>query len=249
MRGRQFAFALLAGVACGPTAKDIENAQIHYDLAVNAMESTHDAQGALRELQIALQTNPSMPEAHNALGLVLHLMFHKPEEAVAEYQIALKLDPKNSEAANNLGAALTDLGRYGEAAGMFRLALGNDLYRTPFIARGNLGWALYKQGDAAAGIADLKASVQMNADYCQGYRSLGMIADEQGQVDEAIAEFNAYAQHCKDMAEAHYRLARALLRTGKTVDQDRAREEFGRCASGPPGDLAGECDKLLKMMQ
>ena len=246
MRSLLLLSLVVAGVGCGPTAKEIESAQIHYDLGINAMEANHDPQGALRERLTAVQTNPGFADAHNALGLVYHLMLHKPEEAVGEYQLALKFDPKDSDAANNLGAALTDLGRYTEAAAMFERALTNDLYRTPYIARGNLGWALYKSGDIAGGITNLKASVQMNVDYCQGYRSLGMIASEQGQLQEALTKFSAFATRCPTMPEAHYRKGMVLLKMG---DQEHAREEFGQCSSGTPGDLTVECERLIRMMQ
>ncbi len=243
------ALALGQAVACGPTAKDIETAQVHYDLGVNAMEVSHDPQSALRELRIAEQANPGMADVHTALGLVYAQMLQRPEEAIAEYKVALKLEPTNGEAANNYGTALIDLGRYGEAAELFRRALANDLYRTPFIARGNLGWALYKQGDVAGGIANLKQAIQLNTDYCQGYRSLGMIASDQGQLDEATAQFTAYVKHCPTMAEAHLRLGMVLLKLGKPGDQDRAREQFGLCSSEGAGELATECSRLLKLMQ
>ncbi len=238
---------LLLPVACGPNQRDLENAQIHYDLGVSAMETAHDSQTALRELQASVAANPDMPDVYNALGLVYHLMLHRPEEAVTNYQRALRLEPKNSEAANNLGAALTDLGRYTEAAAMFERALSNDLYRTPYIAQGNLGWALYKSGDVAGGLSHLKIAVQVNQDYCQGYRSLGMIASEQGQLAEAETEFAAFERHCPTLCESHYRLAMVLLKRG---DQPRAREELGMCTAGCPAtDLSTECDRLLKMMQ
>lgn len=238
---------VVLAVSCGPTQKDLESAQIHFDLGVSAMENAHDAQTALRELQIAVQANPDLADGYNVLGLVYHLMLHRPEEAVANYQKALKLEPKNSEAANNLGAALTDLGRYTEAAAMFERALSNDLYRTPYIAQGNLGWALYKSGDVQGGLSHLKISVQVNQDYCQGYRSLGMIASEMGQLAEAETEFTAFEKHCPTVCESHYRLAMVLL---KRADQTRAREQLGLCTSGCPStDLSTECERLLKMMQ
>jgi len=238
---------LLVAAACGPNQKDIESAQIHFDLGVSAMENTHDAQTAIKELRIALQANPNLVDAYNALGLVYHLMLHRPEEAIANYQAGLKIDPKNGEVANNEGAALTDLGRYTEAAAMFERALSNDLYRTPYIAQGNLGWALYKSGDVQAGVGHLKTAVQINPDYCQGYRSLGMIASELGQLAEAETQFRAFEKHCPKLCESHYRLAMVMLKRG---DQGPARDQLGLCSSGCPStDLAVECDRLLKMMQ
>ncbi len=241
--------AALGLVACGINAHDRENAQIHYDLGVNAMEQSHDAQTALKELEISAAANPDMPEVHNAMGIVYHLMLHKPDEAVAQYQLALKLDPKLTEAANNLGAALTDLGRYSEAAEMFKRALADELYRTPYIAEGNLGWVLYKSGDVAGGIQHLKAAIATNAGYCQGYRSLGMIYAETNQLADAETQFTRFHDKCPDLPEASYRLGLVLL---KEDQQDRAKQQFQACADAKEAkdtDLGSECARMIKLMQ
>ncbi|MHB8419189.1 MAG: social motility TPR repeat lipoprotein Tgl [Myxococcales bacterium] len=241
------AIAALAG--CGPTAKDIEAAQIHYDLGVNAMEQQHDAPSALKELETAVLKNPNMAEAQNAIGLVDHLMLHKPEEAVAHYLRALELNPKYSEAANNLGADYLDLGRYAEAAAMFRRVLADELYRTPYVAEGNLGWALYKSGDVAGAVQHLKAALAQNRGYCQGYRSLGLIDAETGRLEDAEQEFSLFHEKCPDVPEASYRLGLVLLKEGK---QDRAREELAACADAKAAkdtDVGTACARLLKLMQ
>jgi type IV pilus assembly protein PilF len=241
---------LLSIAGCGPTQKEIEAAQIHYDLAVNAMENAHDAPTALHELQVALQLNPRSADAQNATGLVLHLMLHRPEQAVPHYLEAIKLDPKNSEIKNNLGACYLDLGKYPEAMVLFEQALQDVLYRTPFIAQGNLGWALYKSGDIQGGIQHLKLSVQLNPEYCQGYRSLGMIYSDSGQLAEARHAFESFQKRCPQLPEGHYRLGLVLL---KLNEQGRARDEFAACVKDqkdqPNSDLGAECDRLLKLLQ
>ncbi len=235
--------------ACGPTAHDLRNAQIHYDLGVNAMELQHDPQTALREFQAALQANPNMPEVQNGLGLVDHLMLHKPEEAVPHYLKALELDPKYSEAANNLGAAYLDLGRYADAARLFQQALSDELYRTPYIAEGNLGWALYKEGDVQGGLKQLRAAVERNPGYCQGYRSIGIIDADQGKLDEAEREFRRFHEKCPDIPESNYRLGLVLLKEGHG---DEARDALRACAGSQNAkdtDLGLECGRLLKLLQ
>jgi type IV pilus assembly protein PilF len=249
----RFAVRLAAGclclcvpLGCGPTQKDIESAQIHYELAVNAMENAHDAPTALHELQVALQLNPRMADAQNATGLVLHLMLHRPEQAVPHYLEAIKLDPKNSEIKNNLGACYLDLGRYAEAIALFEQALQDVLYRTPFIAQGNLGWALYKSGDTRGAVEHLKIAVQLNPEYCQGYRSLGMIYNDAGQLTDARRAFEAFQKRCPQLPEGHYRLGLVLL---KLDEQSKARAEFAACVKDQPNsDLGAECDRLLKLL-
>jgi Tfp pilus assembly protein PilF len=235
--------------ACPLSAHDREKAQIHYDLGVNAMEQAHDAPSALRELEISAQANPDNPEVHNAMGLVYHLMLHKPEEAVAQYQLALKLSPKFSEAANNLGTALLDLDRYSEAAEMFKRALADDLYRTPYMAEGNLGWVLYKSGDTVGGIQHLKAAIGLNVGYCQGYRLLGKIYQETSQLADAETQFIRFHDKCPDVPEASYLLGLVLL---KEDQQERAKQQFQACADAKESkdtDLGAECARMIKLMQ
>ncbi|MHB1846848.1 MAG: social motility TPR repeat lipoprotein Tgl [Deltaproteobacteria bacterium] len=239
----------LALTGCGPSAHDLENAQIHYDLGVNAMELQHDPQSALKDLEAAVQANPNMEQAQNALGLVYHMMLHRPEEAVPHYLRALELDPKDSEAANNLGAAYTDLGRYADAARMFQRALADELYRTPYIAEGNLGWVLYKEGDVQAGLQHLENAVRTNPAYCQGYRSLGMIDAEQGKLEAAEREFTRFHDKCPNLPESSYRLGLVLLKEGRDA---QAREQLRACAEAKGAkdtDLGAECGRLLKLMQ
>jgi type IV pilus assembly protein PilF len=240
---------LCAFPGCGPTQKDIEAAQIHYELAINAMENAHDAQTALHELQLAQQLNPRSADTQNATGLVLHLMLHRPEQAVPHYLEAIKLDPKNSEIKNNLGACYLDLGKYPEAIALFEQALQDVLYRTPFIAQGNLGWALYKSGDMRGAVEHLKLAIQTNPEYCQGYRSLGMIYSDTGQLAEARRAFEAFQKRCPQLPEGHYRLGLVLL---KLDEQSRARAEFAACAKDqkdqPNSELGAECERLLKLL-
>jgi type IV pilus assembly protein PilF len=243
---RVLALVGLLCAGCGPTNKDIETAKIHYDLGVSAMQNQRDAQAALKEIEIALKANPDMADAQNVMGLIYQFMLHRPDEAVGHYQAALRIDPKFMEAANSLGTAYIELGRYGEASKMFERVLADDLYATPFIAQGNLGWALYKGGNAANGIAHLRTAIQLNPGYCQGYRSLGTIFYELGQMGEAEKEFTQFQSQCPQVCEAGYRLGLTFLKEGQ---QDKARQHFVTCAACKEADIASECSHLLKLMQ
>jgi Tfp pilus assembly protein PilF len=132
---------------------------------------------------------------------------------------------------------------------MFRKALADELYRTPYIAEGNLGWVLYKSGDVPGGIQHLKAAIALNAGYCQGYRSLGMIYAETSQLADAETQFTRYHDKCPDLPEASYRLGLVLL---KEDQQDRAKQQFQACADAKEAkdtDLGSECSRMIKLMQ
>ena len=46
------------------------------------------------------------------------------------------------------------------------------LYPTPFIAHGNLGWALYKKGETKKAVDHIKAAVTTNPKRCSSSRAV-----------------------------------------------------------------------------
>ena len=75
------ALVLMGGCKHIPDERERELADNSYQMGVYHQQQGH-MQDALRELQKSLELNPDNPEALNAMGLVLHLSFNRPEEAV-----------------------------------------------------------------------------------------------------------------------------------------------------------------------
>jgi Tfp pilus assembly protein PilF len=230
----------------GPSTRDKETAQIHYELGINAQQS-NNPQEALKELRTALALNPTNFEAHNAMGILLHLGFNKPEDAIAHYKRALELDPNYSEAKNNLGNVYLDLRRYDEAAKLYEAVLADLLYPVPYIAQGNLGWALYKKGDVQQGIEHLKTSVALNPKFCLGYKNLGMIYEEKGERLESCRFIGKYRDACPEEGDAYYREGVCLARAGKG---NEARDRFKTCEAKTHNEaLKEDCARLRKQLQ
>lgn len=234
------AVLILAGCKHVPTEKERQGAQIHYDLGVQSQQS--DPQQAFKEFESALELDPEFTEAHNALGVVLHLAFRRLDEAVKHYKRALELRPTFSEAKTNLANVYLDQKRYDEAIKLYEEALNDMLYPTPYIAQGNLGWALYKKGEANKGIDQIKAAVTTNPKFCLGYKNLGIIFEERGQQDDACVQLGKYREQCPDVADAYFREGRCLASQGHT---DRAKQAFEECISKSTGDqLRDDCQRL-----
>ncbi len=211
-----FVWLLLAWAGLGcvhvPTEKEQQEAQAHYDLAVNM--SQKEPQAALLELDRALALDPEFPEAHNAKGVLMHMAFARPEDAIASYKKAIELKPAFSECKVNLGNVYLDQKRYDDAIVLYREALNDMLYRTPFLAQGNLGWAQYKKGDTEQAIQSIKAAVTLEPKFCLGYRNLGTIYDETGSVDEACRSYGKFRELCPDVADAYLREGVCLAKKG-----------------------------------
>lgn len=218
---------LLAGATCSsrPDPRAREQAAIHYDLGVQAMRGC-DARAALNEYQRAVELDPQLDLAHNALALTYHLSFGDTDSAVRHYQKALEINPKFSEACTNLANAYLAQGRYDEAIPFYERALSDMLYKTPFIAENNLGWCYYKKGDVQRGVDHIRSAIIANPQFCLGHRNLGIIYGELGEPQKSADGFALYAKHCPEAADAHFRYGAALL---KLQDTEGARRELQAC--------------------
>lgn len=243
-------FSCFCLVACRhvPTEHERHGAEIHYDLGVQE-QLGGDITSAVRDFQQAIELDDKFAEAHNAYALLLHLSFHKNAEAIEHYKRALQIRPTFSEAKVNLANVYLSSDQYDSAIRLYREALNDMLYPTPYIAENNLGWALYKKGDVATAVDNIKAAVTTNPRFCSGYRNLGIIWEEHGKRAEACQQFAQLFKHCPDDPEANFRQGVCLAGDGKT---NGAREAFSTCLTkDPPASLKEQCrtqlDKLGRM--
>jgi tetratricopeptide (TPR) repeat protein len=228
-----------------PTEQERRGAEIRYEIGLQA-QMVGNVQESYKELKKALELNPDYPEAHNAIAILLHIAFNRPEEAVVHYQKALELRPTFSEAQTNLANVYLSQARYDEAIKLYELSLNDMLYPTPFIAQGNLGWALYKKGDTDRGVQSIKAAVTTNPGFCLGYKNLGIIYEETGNVSEACRYFGRYRESCPDVADAYLREGACQVKMGK---MEEARESFNSCeAKAKSQVLKDDCRRLLEAL-
>jgi type IV pilus biogenesis/stability protein PilW len=240
------ALATLAACASGPTVKQRQSAEIHHDLAVEALKAGRP-QDAMREYDTALKLDPDLPQAHLGRGLVLEHGFGRTGEAEAEYRRAIASKPAYSDAHNNLGQLLARTGRYEEAIKHFDEALLSTFYMEPWVARCNKGQALYRMGKRDDGLAELRACVTIAPRYCAGRRELGRLLLGEGKVKESLEELAAYARHCEKVPDAHYQLGLAQMKAG---DLPAATQAFERCeALGGDAAIADECRKSRTLLQ
>ncbi len=237
---------LLAGCVHTPTEKEMQGAQIHYDLGVQH-QTGGNVQDAFKEFEQSIKLDPKFPEAHNAIGVLYHLAFNRPEQAITHYQTALELRPAFSEVRANLGNVYLSQGRYDEAIKEYETALNDMLYPTPFIAQGNMGWALHKKGESEKGLGQIRSAVTTNPKFCLGYKNLGIILSEQNKNEEACREFGRFRETCPEEGEAYFLQGVCKAKLG---DGAGAKESFAGCqtkAKGTP--LAEDCRGLAEKLQ
>jgi type IV pilus assembly protein PilF len=237
---------LLGGCAHGPSPKEQKTAEIHNDLAVEALRAGR-SQEALKEYDVALAADPDMPEARMGRGLVMEYGFGKPAEAEADYRHALLIRPSYPEAHNNLGQLLAKSGRSTEALAEFDKAIDINLYMEPWVARCNKGQTLYQMGRKDEGLTELRTCIRIAPKYCQGRRELGRLMLSEGKPTEAMAEFEAYARSCPKAADAQLQLGLSRLKGG---DASGARAAFEKCVEmAGEAPEAEECRKTLLLLK
>ncbi|QRN93776.1 social motility TPR repeat lipoprotein Tgl [Archangium violaceum] len=236
---------VLMGCKHVPSEKERQGAEIHYELGLQAQQ-LGNVQEAYKEMQKALSLDPDYPEAHNATAILLHLAFNRPEEAIQHYKKALELRPAFSEAKTNLANVYLSQSRYDEAIKLYEESLNDMLYPTPYIAQGNMGWALYKKGETERALQSIRAAVTTNPGFCLGYKNLGIIHEETGNVSEACRSFGRYREACPDVADAYLREGACQVKQGKV---EEARQSFTFCeAKAKSQVLKDDCRRLLEAL-
>lgn len=221
---------------------------------------------ALEELLKAIELNPQNTDAHYLLGL-MHLqqaseaeamieqanclggdearlarqevdsLFRKAEE---EFRKAVELKPDFSEAWNSLSVVALYFQRWDEAILTSEKALSNAVYRQPWAAEGNLGWALYKKKEIFKASKELRTALFSNPAFCVGRYRLAKLFYDQQNWDGAAEELQ------KVTTDKACPIQEAYLLAGMTAlkrnDRDAATELFRRCvAMAPKSCVAKDC--------
>jgi type IV pilus assembly protein PilF len=240
------AFALLLLASCsGMSAEQrAQAAEIHQQLGDNLLYQG-DAQGAIKEYLQSLDLDET-PEAHNGLGLIYWYSLGRADDGLKEFKRALRMRPDFSEAMTNLGALYISRSQFNDAIPLLEKAARDPLYKTRTVAQANLGWALYKSGQAEKGVGEIRGALAVAPKYCLGWRQLGTIYAEQSRLDEASKAFGRYAEECPDVGDAHLLFGKVLARQQRAKE---ARAEFERCAipkQERDKPVASECARFLK---
>ena len=136
--------------------------------------------------QRAVTLEPTLPEAHTALGWVLGWYDWNWKAAQASFERALELAPGSTLAINGAATFFGNRGNLDEAVGLFRRAVDLDPLNVP--VNRNLGLYCLAAGALqeaeAALMKTLHLSTQSGMTYC--WRSLVRLA--LGRLDEALAD-------------------------------------------------------------
>ncbi len=237
-----FCLSALFCVGCvHADASEREQSLLHSELAVQNL--VREPQLALKEAEKALEFDSENADAWHIKALVLHHSFTRLEEAQAAYAKALELKKPFSEARTNLGNLYMDQKRYDDAIAQYQMALDDVMYPTPYIPKGNMGWAWYKKGDNKQAINLLKEAISMNPKFCLGELWLGQVYEGQDKSSESCKYFARFREHCPERADAWQRDGLCLSNAG---DKQAAAKAFDACIEKAQYDDQKDLCKTLK---
>lgn len=195
------------------------SAKVHYDLGV-AYKLQDDAADAIPQLEAAEKLDPAGYEAPYVLGL-LYMQAARNGEAAQQLETSLKLHPQNGEGWSSLGSIYLNLNRLPEAAHALREAIRQMPDQSdPHLILANV---LIKQDQVAEAAQERKIAAglmraHMNRQRAQVATHSGKSLLAAGKTDEALVEFHNAIGFDPTYAEAHFELAEALEKQGKSQE-------------------------------
>ena len=235
--------AFLASLlGCAREPVNVESkADYHYQLATNLFYD-QNPHAAMTELYQAIEFEADHARAHHLLGFIF---FGRRDwdRSMEHLTRAVELDPDYDVAVANMGNLLLALERWAEAKPYFERLLKKPLYRTPYLAYNNLGWAAFNLGQLDEAIKAYEMALFLNPKFCLAHNNLGRLFAQQGETKRALEAFEKAVELCPKYAEPHYFLGRIFAALQAPA---RAAQHFTSCRDLAPESPYGiKCKEAL----
>ena len=185
------------------TVSDEKKSDGHYQLGLAALNQG-DYIKARREIMLAIEAAPTLPQYYNTLGLVF-MIEHDTQKAEENFREALKIDSKFTDARNNLGALYLEQRQFDKALEEFQAVLADTMYPRPHYAETNIGivYRMQKRYDLAKQHFD--AAIKMRGTHSEAYKQIALMYDEQNMHELAAENYKKALEYFPFDVEALYR--------------------------------------------
>ena len=182
----------------------------------SAEDSYPKAEAASRK---ALSINESLAEAHTSLAFVTYRYHLKWAEAEEHFNKAIKLNPNYATAHQWYASYLAAIGRLDEAVVEAKTA--HELEPFSLTIYSDYIRSLYYAGRLEDARKEALKLREMDANFARAHYELGLVLEEEGKLDEAIAEFRLGLKSFPDNVAALTALGHAQALAGRRADAEK----------------------------
>jgi len=198
-----------AAAYAGLARAEVGRAEYYHDRPRVALERARDA------AEHALQLDPTLSEAHLALGDVRRMLQWDARAARSAYSQAIALNPSYESAHRAYAMMLASLGRHSQA--IREVTRACELDPLCLTVNTSAAWVRYVAGDYGAAIDQCRHTMEMDPRYLNARRLLGAAYLQAGQPGDAL-------QTLEDVARSGDTdpVAMAWLTHARAITGDRA---------------------------
>lgn len=173
-----------------------------------------DYQGAIADLDQAIQLNPKYGIAYNNRGSARLFLGDSPG-AIADHNQAIQLQPDYAKAYFNRGNAKRISKDYQGAISDYSTAI--QLTPDDADSYTNRGFARVAIGDQKGARADYDQAIQLSPDHAIAYTNRGALRSQLGDKEGAIADYSKAIQSKPDYMMAYYNRGVIYRQLGKNL--------------------------------
>ena len=167
----------------------------------------------------ALSINESLAEAHTSLAFVTYRYHLRWEEAEQHFKKAIALNPNYATAHQWYGSYLAARGRLGEAVVQAKTA--HELEPFSLTIYSDYVRNLYYAGRLDEAKKESLKLMEMDRSFGRAHYELGLVLEEQGKLEDAMAEFKLALKSAPDNIIVLTALGHAQGLAGKRSDAEK----------------------------
>lgn len=171
---------------------------------------------------LAVTSNNFVAEDNLGGALILE---NKEEEGLPHFEAAARINPRDPMSHSNLGTYFQSHGHMREAVEQYNEAV--NLTSDPgflTLTYANLGATQLAMGAQDEAAKSFEESLRYNPNQFNAWLGLGLLALQQGKLDEAIADFSRSVA-AQPTAQGFYELGHTLALTGRTAEALQAYQQ------------------------
>lgn len=192
--------------------------------------------------EAVLRNQPDEPNCLHLLGLIA-LQMNEVNSAHDLFLQVLKVAPNNPHVYLNLGVTFKAMGDMASAQTAYQnaLALNPDLPEAHY----NLA-AILAEIDQAQSVEAYRRAISLRPDWAEAYNGLGVVLQQQGKLNDAIANYKHAASLKPQWFLPYHNLAETFIAQG---EPDLAIEYFRKSIEREPGFPVSHFDLATQLLQ